>query len=67
VKILEKSDNMRKFPAWAEDWEGDTQELVGHEDEPGMDDELCEQAFATKQEAFNTGWTLAEAKFAKAA
>jgi hypothetical protein len=39
-------------------WEGDSEQLIGHEDELADSAELCEQTFASKQEAFTAGLYL---------
>jgi hypothetical protein len=43
-----------------EDWEGDPEQLIGHEDVLDYGDaRLCDQVVSSKQEAFTTGLFLA--------
>ena len=43
-------------------WEGDVEELRGHEDSLTSDNDLCDRIFASKQEAFAAGYTLASTR-----
>jgi hypothetical protein len=40
-------------------WTGDIDDLVGHEDQRADDPDLCARVFASKQEAFAAGMSLA--------
>lgn len=47
-----------KAVANLENWTGDVEDLDGHEDELGIDPDLCERVFASKHEAFTAGFGL---------
>ena len=53
---------MKHDPAALDHWNGDTEELAGHEDILAHDDRLCDQVFASKREAFVSGLALRDAR-----
>jgi len=50
-----KQDAAKRRPHPLESWEGDAQQLLGHEQDLMESSDLCNRVFASKQEAFMAG------------
>jgi hypothetical protein len=51
---------MSREDAWMKEWSGDPDDLIGREDHLLVDAHLCDLTFASKHEAFFTGFSLGE-------